>query len=140
MIRFCGFFVFIFFLSTGLASYNKSVKQDIKPDFVFIDDIGWKDVGFMGAEYYETPNIGKLAKMVLFLTGRLQMQPIAHQPVPVCPAGSTQRDMAFLPLANQTAEIRKTGVLISPKNILNVLPETNPEFKQPQKFYLIIIS
>ncbi len=30
--------------------------------FIFIDDLGWKDVGFMGSEYYETPNIDKLAR------------------------------------------------------------------------------
>jgi arylsulfatase A-like enzyme len=29
--------------------------------FIFIDDMGWKDVGFMGSKYYETPNIDKLA-------------------------------------------------------------------------------
>jgi len=34
-----------------------------KPNFVFIfiDDMGWKDLGFMGSRYYETPNIDKLA-------------------------------------------------------------------------------
>ncbi len=34
-----------------------------KPNFVFIliDDLGWKDLGFMGSRYYETPNIDKLA-------------------------------------------------------------------------------
>src|SRR5210317_2168560 len=26
-----------------------------------IDDMGWRDVGFMGSQYYETPNIDKLA-------------------------------------------------------------------------------
>ncbi|MHC4302146.1 MAG: sulfatase-like hydrolase/transferase, partial [Planctomycetota bacterium] len=29
--------------------------------FIFIDDMGWKDVGFMGSRYYETPNIDRLA-------------------------------------------------------------------------------
>lgn len=27
-----------------------------------IDDMGWKDVGFMGSEYYETPHIDELAR------------------------------------------------------------------------------
>ncbi len=30
--------------------------------FFFIDDMGWTDLGFMGSEFYETPNIDKLAK------------------------------------------------------------------------------
>jgi len=29
--------------------------------FIMVDDMGWKDVGFMGSNYYETPNIDKLA-------------------------------------------------------------------------------
>ena len=34
-----------------------------KPNFVFIfiDDMGYRDLGCMGSEYYETPNIDKLA-------------------------------------------------------------------------------
>ncbi|QGY44781.1 sulfatase-like hydrolase/transferase [Maribellus comscasis] len=39
------------------------LKAEEKPNIVFIliDDMGWKDVGFMGSEFYETPNIDKLA-------------------------------------------------------------------------------
>ncbi len=29
--------------------------------FIFIDDMGWRDVGFMGSDYYLTPNIDRLA-------------------------------------------------------------------------------
>ncbi len=29
--------------------------------FIFIDDLGWCDVGYQGSQYYETPNIDKLA-------------------------------------------------------------------------------
>jgi arylsulfatase A-like enzyme len=34
-----------------------------KPNFVFllVDDLGWGDFGFNGAEFYETPNIDRLA-------------------------------------------------------------------------------
>jgi arylsulfatase A-like enzyme len=34
-----------------------------KPNFIFIliDDMGWRDAGFMGSKYYETPAIDKLA-------------------------------------------------------------------------------
>lgn len=30
--------------------------------FILIDDMGWKDVGFMGSQYYQTPNIDRLSK------------------------------------------------------------------------------
>jgi len=30
--------------------------------FIMIDDLGWKDVGFMGSTYYETPNVDKIAQ------------------------------------------------------------------------------
>jgi arylsulfatase A len=34
-----------------------------RPNFVFIlvDDLGWRDVGFMGSRFYETPQIDRLA-------------------------------------------------------------------------------
>lgn len=41
-----------------------------KPNFVFlfIDDLGWKDVGFMGSQYYETPNIDNLSQQGMHFT------------------------------------------------------------------------
>ncbi len=36
--------------------------------FIFIDDMGWRDVGFMGSRYYETPNIDKLAGQGMVFT------------------------------------------------------------------------
>ena len=47
-------------------------KSDIiqKPNIIIInvDDMGWKDVGFMGTEYYETPNIDELAQQGMVFT------------------------------------------------------------------------
>jgi arylsulfatase A-like enzyme len=38
-------------------------KEAARPNVVliYIDDMGWRDVGFMGGDYYETPHIDRLA-------------------------------------------------------------------------------
>jgi len=57
-------------LTAGAFSCNKVSKNKAKPNivFLFIDDLGWKDVGFMGSEYYETPAIDQLAKNGMVFT------------------------------------------------------------------------
>jgi arylsulfatase A-like enzyme len=48
------------------ACQNESSKKVTvaKPNVVFIlvDDLGWKDVGCFGSDFYQTPNVDKLAK------------------------------------------------------------------------------
>ncbi|MCC5938251.1 MAG: sulfatase [Lunatimonas sp.] len=46
-----------------LCSVFLSCETDTKPNIILInvDDLGWRDVGFMGSDYYETPNLDKLA-------------------------------------------------------------------------------
>ena len=41
-----------------------------KPNIVliFADDVGWKDVGYQGSDFYETPNIDRLAKEGMVFT------------------------------------------------------------------------
>jgi len=55
----------VLFVVTGLlASVGRAeAKPAEQPNIIFImaDDLGWKDVGFMGAEFFETPHIDKLA-------------------------------------------------------------------------------
>ena len=43
---------------------------ETKPNIVFIliDDMGWKDLGYMGSEYYETPSIDRLAGQGMIFT------------------------------------------------------------------------
>ena len=50
-------------LLIALNSFGTKANDKLKPNIVLIniDDMGWKDVGFMGSEYYETPNIDQLA-------------------------------------------------------------------------------
>ena len=64
--------------AVGLA--QKKVPNFV---FIFIDDLGWKDVGFTGrilgsggpSRYYETPNIDKLASEGVIFTNAYSNAP-----------------------------------------------------------------
>ncbi|MCA9140438.1 MAG: sulfatase [Planctomycetales bacterium] len=46
------------------------VMADEKPNvlFIFLDDFGWRDAGFMGSDFYETPNLDALASRGMVFT------------------------------------------------------------------------
>ncbi|MHC4875729.1 MAG: sulfatase [Planctomycetota bacterium] len=52
------------------ASALSAAERPEKPNivFFFIDDLGWADLGFMGSDFYETPNIDRLAGQSLVFT------------------------------------------------------------------------
>lgn len=52
----------LFLLGSNQAS-SASESVGKKPNFLFIlvDDLGWKDLGCYGSDFYETPNIDRLA-------------------------------------------------------------------------------
>jgi arylsulfatase A-like enzyme len=58
--------VVLVLLSFFAVAQEKPAKKrlTVQPNIVFIliDDMGWKDVGYNGSSFYETPNIDKLAK------------------------------------------------------------------------------
>ncbi|MEJ7768242.1 MAG: sulfatase [Chitinophagaceae bacterium] len=60
---------FLSILSYNCASSQTSTATN-KPNIILIvaDDLGWKDVGFMGSKFYETPNLDALAKQSLLFT------------------------------------------------------------------------
>ena len=60
--------IFIFILLFGCNQEKFSERS--KPNIIFImaDDLGWQDVGFMGSEWFETPNLDKLADESLVFT------------------------------------------------------------------------
>lgn len=56
--------ILFFVLSNGFAINNSWKISEGKPNILLIniDDLGWTDLSFMGSQYYETPNVDKLAK------------------------------------------------------------------------------
>jgi arylsulfatase A-like enzyme len=46
-------------VSFGTAQAQTNRKPNVL--FIFLDDYGWRDCGFMGSDFYETPNIDALA-------------------------------------------------------------------------------
>ncbi len=64
-------FIVITILLVILTGCNRREQQESqKPNIIFIlvDDLGWRDVGYMGSRFYETPNIDKLAGMGMSFT------------------------------------------------------------------------
>jgi len=64
------------YLGTG-PLLNCSLQKNDKPNIVLIliDDLGWKDVGFMDSTYYETPNIDSLSKQGMVFTNAYSNAP-----------------------------------------------------------------
>jgi len=63
--------------TAGFLRCSGPGPQPRQPNFVFIlaDDLGWKDVGFMGSEYYETPVIDRLASQGMHFTNAYSNAP-----------------------------------------------------------------
>lgn len=61
--------IFAILLSAALlstAAFATSEKPNIL--FIFLDDFGWKDTSYMGSDFYESPNIDKLASEGMVFT------------------------------------------------------------------------
>ncbi|MCP4727979.1 MAG: sulfatase [bacterium] len=57
--------------ASGMSGFiNCSTTKDQKPNFILInvDDLGWTDLSCFGSEYYETPNIDRLAEQGMKFT------------------------------------------------------------------------
>ncbi len=61
MLPLLGKFLRLASIGLGCAA---GFAAESRPNIIFIlaDDMGWKDVGFQGSDYYETPNLDRFAK------------------------------------------------------------------------------
>ncbi len=47
--------------STRVGGADRASQAPPNIVLIYVDDLGWRDLGFMGSRYYETPNIDRLA-------------------------------------------------------------------------------
>jgi arylsulfatase A-like enzyme len=66
------YFAALILLSVAVipGTLHAEEKADNRPNILLIniDDMGWRDVGFMGSKYYETPNLDALAAEGMIFT------------------------------------------------------------------------
>jgi len=58
---FLSFFTSLFACFLPCIADEKPAAEKPNLLFIYLDDYGWKDAGFMGSDFYETPNIDQLA-------------------------------------------------------------------------------
>jgi len=101
-----------------LATSDLSVAAAEKPNVVliFADDLGWKDVGYQGTDFYETPNIDRLASEGMVFTSGYAA------------AGNCAPSRACLLSGNYTPRHSVYAVgstLRGPRNLMRMVPIPN---------------
>ncbi len=88
--------VVLFSVASGVTS---AADKSRPPNIVLIlmDDMGWRDVGFMGNKFVETPHIDALAKRGVVFTQSYSSAPNCAPTRRVSCRGNSRRDMASIP-------------------------------------------
>jgi len=96
--------------------------------FILIDDLGWKDLGIYGSEFYETPNIDRLAEEGVIFTNAYSASPVCS---PTRASILTGKYPARTGITNFIGG-RDRGKLLPPQN-LEYLPFEEKTFAQVLK-------
>lgn len=66
------------FLGSCDSGEDRSNPSHTKPNvlFILVDDLGWKDLGSYGSEFYDTPNLDALAKQGIRFTDAYSAHPV----------------------------------------------------------------
>lgn len=119
----CACFLF------AVLSWQTAIAQTRPPNIVLIlaDDLGWKDVGYQGSDFYETPNLDRLAK-----SGMVFSQAYAG-------AGNCAPSRAVL-LSGQYGPRHSVYAVEStvrgPKNLMRMIPIPNKSGLAPEQVTL----
>ena len=64
------------FLSAAASPILAAQARPLNFVFILIDDYGWRDTGYNGSRYYETPNIDALARSAMTFTNGYAAAPV----------------------------------------------------------------
>ncbi|MCB9208963.1 MAG: sulfatase [Ignavibacteriales bacterium] len=61
-----------------ISCNRKDLQNEKKPNIVFVlvDDLGWKDLGIYGSEFYETPNLDQFTSESVMFTNAYSASPV----------------------------------------------------------------
>jgi hypothetical protein len=64
-------------LSITWGAISAASEPPSQPNIIFIlaDDLGWQEVGYMGADFFETPNIDRLADQGMKISATYSRRP-----------------------------------------------------------------
>lgn len=106
-----------------IVSCEKAGPKQNKPNVIFInvDDLGWADAGFQGSNYYETPNIDKLAVAgMVFTNGYAGAANCAPSRACLISGQNTPRHGIYTVGNSDRGESRERKIIPTPNN--KVLP------------------
>lgn len=112
-------FLMIWTSAVGFAADQSTPRPNIV--FILIDDMGWRDVGCTGSDFYETPNVDRLASQGMRFT---------HAYTAGCVCSPTRASLLTgkypvrIPITDYIAGARKAKLI--PADYLKALPENTP--------------
>ena len=135
MIRILFYLISILFLS---SCNNSSKTKSSNPNIIIInvDDLGWKDLGYMGSEFYHTPNIDELSKQgVVFMNAYSGASNCAPSRASLMSGLNTPKHGIYT-VGNPERGDKRTRKLIPAKNIrfLNDSIKTIPKILKSKGF------
>jgi arylsulfatase A-like enzyme len=111
-------FFFLLILSTTACK-----QQPPNILLINIDDMGWRDVGFMGSQYYETPNIDALAaEGMIFTEAYASASNCAPSRACLMSGQWTPRHGVYTVVSSERGNSRDRKLIPTPNN--TVLPES----------------
>ncbi|MFI3262580.1 MAG: sulfatase [Rikenellaceae bacterium] len=100
----------LFLSSCALAiSANAQDKQNIV--FILVDDLGWADLGVNGSDYYETPNIDRLAAQGIFFSNAHSASPVSSPARGAIMTGRTPARTGYTGLIGQWGKPAKGNLI-----------------------------